>query len=247
MTKRFILGFVGLIICIFSSSKIILADDIKMAIGLALPPYVISESNSGIELDSVTHILASQGYTIKPKYVNFGSVARQIKNGKVDGALTITEASGITDIFYSDYHVTYQNVAISLKKKGLSINKIEDLQKYRILAFQDATKYLGDVYATTVKNVPIYREIAKQEVQIARLFAEKTDVLIIDVNIFKYFRLHNKKRDMSLEIQIHQVFPPSRYKVGFSNQVIRDKFNVGLKDFQAKGVYEKIYRRYITD
>ncbi len=244
--KRTLLVCVGFLFCLTTFSNPVFAKDIKMAIGLALPPYILSETNSGIELDIVSHILKKQGYTIIPKYVKFGSIAGQIVHGKVEGALTILEASGLKNIYYSNSHITYKNVAISLKSEGLSIGKIEDLGKFKTIAFQGATKYLGPVYLKTMKMSPQYREIAKQEVQVARLFTKSTQVLVMDINIFKYFRQHTKKVDASAEVQISDIFPPSRYKVGFVDVAVRDKFNSGLRSFLATDMYDKIYQKYIT-
>ena len=245
--KRILIGLIGIMLCSMALPKLSVAEDLKMAIGLALPPYVLSGTNSGIELDIVTHILASQGYSIVPKYVNFGSVGKQLQHGKVQGALTITDASGIKNIFYSNEHITYQNVVVSLKQNALSIKKIEDLSKYKVIAFQDATKYLGAAYVAAIKKSPHYLEIAKQETQVARLFKKSTQAIIMDINIFKYFRQNTKKIDTSAEVQIDQIFPPSPYKVGFVDKNIRDKFNVGLAAFDAGNMYDQIYKKYINN
>ncbi len=62
---------------------------------------------------------------------------------------------------------------------------------------------------------------------------------------FKYFRQNTTKTDTSAEVQIDQIFPPSRYKVGFVDATVRDRFNADLKIFLASGMYDKIYQKYI--
>jgi polar amino acid transport system substrate-binding protein len=61
----------ALSICLAVAAR---AGELKVAIGLSLPPYVISESNSGFELDLVREALAKAGYAIKPVYMDFGQV-----------------------------------------------------------------------------------------------------------------------------------------------------------------------------
>jgi len=79
---------------------------------LALPPYNISETSSGMEFDIVKEALEMKGYTIKPKYVPQARRNRELLNREVDGALTINPDSGVK-AFYSDEHIVYQNVVVS--------------------------------------------------------------------------------------------------------------------------------------
>ncbi len=119
------------------------AKELKVAVGLALPPYIIENTKSGLEVDILKEALAASGHTIKLEFLPFARVPITMKDKTVDCALTINESSGIT-AFYSDSHIAYQNVAISLKSKNVVVNTIADLKKYKIVAFQDATKYLGN-------------------------------------------------------------------------------------------------------
>lgn len=47
------------------------ADKISVVIGLALPPYVIAERDTGMELEIVREALALEGHTLVPSYVPF--------------------------------------------------------------------------------------------------------------------------------------------------------------------------------
>ncbi|MBC8176372.1 MAG: hypothetical protein H8E19_03130, partial [Deltaproteobacteria bacterium] len=74
----------------FASSLLSAAPkELTLAVGLAIPPYNIPETKSGIELDIVREALKDRGYTIKPKYVPFARVKKELKDKTVDGALTI--------------------------------------------------------------------------------------------------------------------------------------------------------------
>lgn len=238
-----------LLVCVVTllilNSTPVLAKEIKLAVSMALPPYIIADDNTGFELDIVREALTSQGHTIKLRYVNFGSLGKQLVHGKVDGAFPITEQSGIKNIFYSDYHVTYQNVAIALKKNNLGIKSVKDLGKYKIIAFQGAPNYLGPAFKTVSKVSPKYKEMAKQEVQVASLFLGRTEVVVMDKNIFQYFRQNTKKVDTSAEITLFPVFPPTQYKTGFTSEKIRDNFNRGLAALKKSGEYDRIIKRYL--
>ncbi|MEA1971827.1 MAG: transporter substrate-binding domain-containing protein [Candidatus Cloacimonadota bacterium] len=232
------------LLVLVSLSTFILGTELVGAIGLALPPYVLSETDSGIELDIVKNVLEMGGHTVKPDYVPFARVKHTLSSGKADFALTLTEAAGIENVYYSDSHVTYQNVVVTLKKNNLDISKIADLSNVSISAFQDATLYLGEEYKKTAKGNPEYSEIAKQDKQIALLFGGRVQALVVDINIFKFFRNKTDIVDTSSEVTIHKVFSPSNYKVAFTDKQIRDEFNKNLKKFVASGKKQEIIDQY---
>ncbi len=203
-----------------------LAKDIKMAIGLSLPPYVLTESNSGLEVDIVRAALAVKGHTMTPLYVPFARVATTVEQKQADGALTVNETSGLSSVHFSDSHITYQNMAITLKESNLTIKNIADLKGKSMAAFQNARIYLGDEYkAIADAGGSNYNEIANQESQVAMLFIKRAQVAISDINIFKYFKERVKNADTNKEYVLHEIFAPTNYKVAFSDKQVRDDFN----------------------
>jgi polar amino acid transport system substrate-binding protein len=218
--------------------------ELTLAVGLALPPYNIPETNSGIELEIVREALKSKGYTIKPKYVPFARVKRELRNREADGALTINPDSGIK-AFYSDKHIVCQNIVISLKKNKFNINRVKDLKDKSILAFQDATLYLGKDFASMAEQNPEYREIAKQQLQINLLYSNRVDTVVLDKNIFYYHRKYNDMVDISQPIDIWHIFPPTPFSVAFVDEKVRNDFNEGLKQLRDTGRYDEIVKKYI--
>ncbi len=58
-----------LIIFLMFLKTSVFAENVITAIGLALPPYVLQETNSGIEMDIVKEALAYKNHVLVPKYV----------------------------------------------------------------------------------------------------------------------------------------------------------------------------------
>jgi polar amino acid transport system substrate-binding protein len=221
------------------------AKELVGAIGLALPPYVITSTNSGIEYDIVKEALGMSNYTLKPMYVPLKRVKHTLESGKSDLALTLNEASGLKNVFYSDSHITYQNVVITLKKNNLKVDNLADLSKLSISAFQDAKLYLGKDFKKMAENNPNYSEIASQDRQIVLLYKGRVQALVADINIFKYFKQRNKICDTSAPFTIHKIFPETHYKVAFRDKVIRDQFNKNLKKLISSGQKQKIIEKYV--
>lgn len=223
------------------------AKEIKVAVGLALPPYVISSENKGMELDIIKEALALNGHTIKPVYLPFARVPWSLNEGKVDAAMTINESSGIKNVFYSNSHITYQNVAVSLAKNNYTINKIGDLVNRSVLAFQSATLYLGSDFKNMADKNNRYNEEPRQDIQITMVYNGRAEAVVMDKNIFKYYKAKETRADVSQGVNIHTIFPPSLYKVGFRSETMRDEFNVSLKKLVDSGMYKKIINRYVSD
>ena len=218
---------------------------LKAAVALSLPPYVIQDSNSGIEVDIVRSALQKEGYSLQLDYVPFARLAENLAGKKDDCVLTINESSGVQGVFYSNTHISYQNVVITLKSKNLKITSPADLATLRVVAFGDAPTYLGSAFAAMAKANKQYSEIADQSNQVKLLFLGRADAIVMDINIFKYFRLNIKDADVSADVTIAQIFPPTAYKVAFTDQSIRDKFNDGLKQLKASGEYNAIFDKYL--
>lgn len=231
----------------FASSLLSAAPkELTLAVGLAIPPYNIPETKSGIELDIVREALKDRGYTIKPKYVPFARVKKELKDKTVDGALTINPDSGI-EAFYSDQHIVCENVVISLKGNKFNIKNVNDLKEKTVLAFQDATLYLGKDFASMAKKNREYREISKQKLQINLLYSNRVDTIVLDENIFYYHRQRNDMVDISQAIDIWHIFPPTPFSVGFVNEEVRNDFNEGLKQLRKTGRYDEIVKKYIVN
>jgi len=243
MVRKILL--LGMVFLLSVGSNLAFAKNYKIAVGLALPPYVIQEGNSGMELEVVREALALKGHTVEPVYLPFARVPKSLQDKLVELALTVNESSGLENVFYSDSHITYQNVAVTLAKNKISITSTSELSDKSIIAFQGATKYLGADYADMAANNTKYQERAAQDNQILMLFSDRVNTVVMDINIFKYFRELNKKVDTSLDVTIHEIFAPSYYKVGFLNATLRDEFNESLKELKSSGQYDKIISKYV--
>ncbi len=221
------------------------SKDLKLAVGLALPPYFIQDTKSGMELEIIQESLKFKGYRVVPVFLPFARVTKSMEDGKVDCASTINENSGVK-AFYSDNHIVYQNFAVSLKKNKLIVNKISDLGDKTIISFQNATKYLGSEFKMMAENNSKYREKANQATQNKSLFMNRVQIIVGDVNIFKYF---NKQVanivDVTQPVIYHNLFPKTPYKVAFRQQSVRDDFNKGLKRIKQSGLYDKIITKYV--
>lgn len=222
------------------------ADEVTIAIGRSLPPYIIAEEQRGLEYDIVREALALEGHTLKPRFMALARVAKDLESGQADAAMTMRSDSGIK-AFYSDSHITYRNYAITLANRDIRLDSIKDLADKSVMAFQNASLYLGPAYAAVVSANPYYREEARQELQPTMLFLGRIDVVIADRFIFGWFANDPEvkaKVDTTQAVRFHPIFAPTEYHVAFRDAALRDSFNAGLKKLRENGIYGKIIARY---
>ncbi|SMF17390.1 substrate-binding periplasmic protein [Pseudobacteriovorax antillogorgiicola] len=221
------------------------SKELKLVFGLSLPPYVISENETGIEMDIIREVLEMDGHTLKPIFTTFEKVPILARKKGFAGAATVTKDLAKKNLFITDSHIKYQNFAITLKSSKTTINGLNDLAGKKIVAFQNADKYLGNEFKEAVGKAAKYEEVRFQEVQNRGLFNKTFDVVIGDINIFKYYNQKIKDVDTSPEVTYHAIFEPSHYHMAFQNKEIAEQFNKGLAKLKSDGRYQKIIDKYV--
>ena len=219
---------------------------IRVAIGLSLPPYVISDEESGMEYDIVKEALAAAGYELVPVFVDFGLVPTTVENGLADAAMTVTPAT-VPDLPLSAPHILYRNAAMTLTSAHIAITAIADLEGRSISAFQNATAYLPAAFAEAVAGNPLYHETPQQYVQPLELFSGEVEVVVADVNIFNWYREDARvraKADTGQRVTTHGIFEPTAYHVAFRDPAVRDAFDTALAAMRQSGRYSEIIAAY---
>ena len=225
------------------------AKELALATSLSIPPYILKDSNSGIQLEIVKEALKVKGYEIREMvYASNKRVQKMFEQNKVDGIINL--ASNLPNVFYSDTIIEYENVAIALKKHNFKINNIDDLKDKNVLAFQNANKFLTADFSAMAKKNRRYKEVINQIAQVHNLYKERTEVIVMGKRIFLYFRNQAKLKQsktigLSNPITIYKIFPPTPRRMGFHTQQLRDEFNNGLKQIKISGKYQNLVDKYL--
>jgi len=241
---KFFLIFIGL----FNIYVLdIWAEEITIGVGHTRVPYIIKETNSGLEIDIIQAAFNEQGYSVNFRYFTNKRLGFSLKQRKIDGILMnkaydFNKHLGI-DAFCSDVHITYHNYAISLSKNRFPITSVKDLKDKHVIGFQNARKYLGPEFADMAEKNPNYIEKPEQMTQVYWLFLERTQVVVSDKTIFMYYRkkaLDEDQFNATDPVTFHNIFPASPIHGIFLDRQLRDVLNKGLKKIRETGQYEKI-------
>ncbi len=220
------------------------AKKINIAVGWNKPPYVIEKENSGFEIEMIRTIFKNMGHELDIIYTPFGRSSTLLKKGIVDVGMTISPRVDIAPAVSSSSYITYHNVAISLKGRGISLNKISQLSKYSIIAFQNASISLGQEYLTAVDNSVFYIELPDQDKQVAMLLLGRTDIVVMDINIFNYLSKEHLGRDHMANVDVHRIFPTTAYHLGFFDEKLKNLFNKELMEYKKSFSYQQLIKKY---
>lgn len=229
--------------------------EVRIGISFSIPPYVIRETNDGLELALLRESFAVKGYRVRPSYLPLARTFINFEKGSLDGIINVKE--GMVEGYDSDVVITFQNRAVSLASNQFSINNIKDLSNKSITAFQRASDLLDSKFGAWARANPLYNEIADQSLQIKQLFKSRVDVIILEEKIFKYYRKQLYNNSLALDsrsivstaelkqpVIYHDIFVPTEYRFAFTSKIIRDDFNQGLEQIKNNGVYEDIMHRF---
>lgn len=227
-------------------------SELEFGVSFSIPPWVMKDTNAGIELDLLNAAFADSPFKIKPVYVPFALAFDLFDAGKLDGV--INAKPGVAKHgFLSEPVVTFQNVAISLANKGFPEDiDINFLSNKSVVAFQKARSLLGPEFEALADNNPAYQEIGKQQLQINLLFVRNVDFIVMDRSIFGYYweqairnqALSNIHFNFDRNVRIHYIFPPSPYGFLFKDETLRDTFNKALRGMRDNGKYDEIINKY---
>lgn len=211
----------------------------------SIPPkdsdYDLSE-NLGIEIDIVREVFAMYGKEIRPIYMNFERMKKQISDGEIDLAANLFP--GVEGVHYTNEYIHLHDHLIFNAKLGSNIKSIADLSGKRVVAFQSASKYLGAEYKKATETFSSYKEMVKQKSQAQILLSGRTDAIILDIGIFKHWaKQFAKPGDKFTYIPMGK--DPFFFSAGFKDPALRDQFAEGMKKLRASGRYDEIYAKYL--
>jgi polar amino acid transport system substrate-binding protein len=241
--RQWLLNVVAILV--FVAAGAATAAEIRAVVGLRLAPYVSEGRGDGLEYQYVELIMNRLGYEVKPTFVQLKDVGGVLKSGRVDMALATKEAVA-PGFALSKPYVAYRNAAISLTRRGLSIQSMDDLKPYSVAAFENAPLYLGPQFGMVVASKKDYSEYANQLAQNVLLYQGKVDVVVADINIFTYLddmvRAHHTAAVQP--VTFHRLFPPSAYCIAFRDPALRDRFDAVLAHAHELKGYAEISKRW---
>ena len=226
------------------------AKNIVVVFPQQIPPWVNNDGTGGIAVEIVKKSLAISGLNLVPHFVPFSRMSKAI-NEKYVHAVAMVEGRKVKgNFFYSDPTTKFTTSLISLSENKFVLSDIQELRGKRVLAFLDARNVFKDV-GLLAKNNLNYEEMSNQQSQVAMLFKKRTDFILIDRNIFNYWRNTLTYVNTSAALTFHDlpsissIVVESPTELVFKNVVLRDQFNTGLRQLRNSGEYLQIVNKHL--
>tara|TARA_R110000868_G_scaffold393013_1_gene663918 strand:+ start:3030 stop:3827 length:798 start_codon:yes stop_codon:yes gene_type:complete len=225
------------------------ADEIiTIAASDSIPPYVMidhaHESKlSGLQVEIVDAAFSAVGIKTKWQTMPNNRLIIHYAKNNVDAALNLPDVSRATSNYSSDVLVYYRNCVIgnvSLKNSWRTSSK--DL---KILGFQTAKAIYADSFPTKyLENNSNYIEVPSQKTLAYHAVNARADLILSDALVFSYYAQSNwpAQLEKSGLACLHELKLPRH--IGFKDKAIRDKFNKGLEQIKANGLYDSINDKY---
>lgn len=222
-------------------SQFSIAKTVNIVAGMNKPPYSYLDDGkaAGFEIELITQVLATIDITPEFHLVPYARSMRMLTRENVDAILTASPIVFNDKNVLTKPYISYQNVAISLAKSDLEITEIGSLGHYSMAAFQTASRVLGKSFNTATKISPYYTELAEQKRQLDMLKQEKVQTLVMDINIFNYFKVSDYP-----DVQIAEVFPTSLYGLACKDPNLVKSFNRAWRNFRVSPQYRELKRKY---
>ena len=227
------------------------AAEVTVGFGKNRAPYVMNETNNGISVDLFRAALAHKGHSMQPLYISTNNANAAIHH-RVDAISHSTEITS-ENHFLSDYYLSFKNCIITKSFSGIEIASLEDLTGHRITAWPGAHKYLGEKFSALFspehfkEHSPDYFEHESQLAQNQMFWRDRTDIIILDENIFRWYRRAlTHQIDTNDSVNFHYLLPQETLvRALFKQASIRDDFNEGIRALRNSGEYQRIVDSYV--
>ncbi|MCH8536955.1 MAG: transporter substrate-binding domain-containing protein [Alkalimonas sp.] len=210
---------------------------LTVLVGMDKPPYIQLQDGTGFELELLRKVVQRMGYEAVFLHVPNARIRYLLEQGHGDIATLQSVREPSSDLFYSMPYIRYQNAVITLRQNELQIQLSQDLARLRVIAFQNASQVLGQDFAEMTETSRRYQETTNQKTQVDMLLADRVDAVVMDINIFHYFR---RVADDNQPIQLHSLFPASDYRAAFRDRRLQQAFDQALAEVQQRERYRQL-------
>jgi len=222
-------------------------QSIELITGLDKAPFIFNDATKGVQIELIRQAFAINDVDVKFTPLPLGRNITGYQRWNVQGIITLPSDYSYPGMSVSKPYIIYQNVAVSLARNNFAIKDVADLSGKSVASFQKAKKFLGSKFKEVVNYSLDYREVADQRKQLEMLFAGQTEVIVLDINIFKYFMRNQAQALYRKPYTLHYIFKERAYSAGFKSEQYRDMFDLAILDLKQSGDYNRLFEKYLLN
>ncbi|MDT8989685.1 transporter substrate-binding domain-containing protein [Curvibacter sp. APW13] len=230
-----------LLACLLLSAQVNAAERRLVVVGVHESyPWSYSGAGNvirGIEHDIIAAAFESQNIDVQFQSMSYSRLLTEFQGKRLDFASPV--AIDVPGAFFTEKYLPFHDVAVTLKSRGIAIDRVSDLSNKTVIAYQEATKVLGAEYSAAV-STSRYTEMANRGEQIRLLFDQRVDVVVGESRLSQCLAEVLFGRD---QLTRHTVFPQVSYGGATWDRKLLDQFQAGLKAIRLTGQYQRILSR----
>ena len=209
------------------------------------PPHMSAATQTGLDIDIARAALARSGHTISLNFMPLNRAFASLQSGKADVMLPYFNLPQ-EGLYLSQPYLHYRpTVFAHANAKGVQINTLSDLARYRVASFQGARGYFGPAFVAAIEQSPAYSEVQNMGSLVDMLGLKRAQVVVLDYWIFQHF--YREKRHSYPLHALEEVIPAVPAVAVFNDRALRDAFDRGLGMLKETGEYETLLVYYQRD
>ena len=222
-------------------------DTLVVGMELSYPPFEMTDTSgkpSGVSVDLALELGKALGKKVIIENTTFDGLIPALKTGKIDLIISSMTATGerAKSIDFSDPYLS--TGLCLLVKKGALVTGIKDLDRPgRTVAVKKGTT--GHTFAAgNIKRARLL-VLDKESAAVLEVVQGKADAFIYDqMSVYQ-----NWQRNRTTTTALLVPFQKESWAVGVrkGNDTLRMKVNGFLKEFRAKGGFERLGDRYLKE
>lgn len=184
------------------------------------------------EVELFRQLLSELGYRVDFIAAPHARLTRMLQNKELDMAAR-QGGEPVPGLFYSQPYLEFHNLVFALSDFPHQLHSVQDMSRYSVASFQNASKILGPDFALAMKKSPSFREVVDHNQAVEMLQQQRTQLLVLDKVTF--YRRWAEKGLAAHKVRTFDLFPKARHRIGFTDQKLQLQVSQLLQQWQDSG------------
>lgn len=235
-------GLSGWLLILWCSVPVVAAElQTELRVGLSQNAVPEKQGNTiHFETELFRQLLNELGYQIRFVAAPHARLTRMLQNKELDMAAR-QGGEPVAGLFYSQPYLEFHNLVFALSDFPDQLHTVQDMSRYSVSSFQNASKILGPEFAQAMKSAPSFREVVDHNQAIDMLQQKRTQLLVLDKITF--YRRWSEKNLPAHKVRTFDLFPKAQHHIGFTNQRLQQQVSLLLKKWQDSGRVEQLQKQ----
>ena len=184
------------------------------------------------ETELFRQLLTELGYKAEFIAAPHARLTRMLQNKQLDMAAR-QGGEPVAGLFYSQPYLEFHNLVFALSDFPDQLHSIQDMSRYSVASFQNASKILGTEFTQAMKMAASFREVVDHDQAIEMLQQRRIELLVLDKITF--YRRWADKGLKPHQVRTFDLFPTAQHHIGFTDAKLQQQVSPLLQQWQDSG------------